>query len=420
MRTVVIGGGLTGLSAAYGLSDYDVILLEKEKDLGGLAGSYALHGSFIEKYYHHIFTGDACIQKLLKELGLLEKLEWRTGTTGYYIGGKIYRLNTPREILRFKHLSLLDKALLAKAVLHARRLKDPASFDDVPAAKWVLEKTNSSVYENFFEPLFKGKFGTSENISAAWLLSRIKLRSNRSLKGERLGYLRGGFQQLIEKMAEEIESRGCQLRTSCRVRDIHIANNKVEGVETDEGAVTCDNVIVTTPSLSKALSIDTIRYQGTICALFGMEKSLMKDLYWLNIKENVPFGAIIEHTNLIPRADYGENVFYVVSYVQDGDGTWSKSDKELVDLYLEGIARMFHDFHREDVRWWKVARNRFTAPIYELGYKHKILPYSAHVDGLYLAGMFSAPNYPERSMEGSIRAGFECAKEVMKGKSYRI
>jgi len=423
MRTVVIGGGLAGLSAAYFLSAYDgeVILLEEEKDLGGLAGSYAQGGYFIEKFYHHIFSSDVFIQQIIKELGLTEKLEWRTASIGYYMDCKIHRLNTPLEILRFDQLSFFDKVLLVKAVLSARRLKDPFAFDDVPATRWVIEKTNRSVYENFFEPLFKGKFGEYENISAAWLLSRIKLRSNRTLKGERLGYLRGGFQQLIDKMAEKIESQGCEMRRGCEVTRLVIANNKVEGVETTEGFLASDNVIITTPSLSKALSIDRIRYQCTICALFGLERSLMDGIYWLNIKAGVPFGAIIEHTNLLPRADYGESLFYVVSYVQEEDELWKKSDKEIVDLYLEGIEKLIHDFHREEVKWWELTKARFTAPVYELGYKNKIIPYSSHVEGLYLAGMFSSPNYPERSMDGSLRAGFECAREVMKkGKRERV
>ncbi len=52
-------------------------------------------------------------------------------STGYYIDGKIHRLNTPLEILRFERLSFFDKVLLAKAVLGARRLKDPLVFDDL-------------------------------------------------------------------------------------------------------------------------------------------------------------------------------------------------------------------------------------------------------------------------------------------------
>ena len=422
MRTIVIGGGLTGLSAAYFLCTHrehrdseEVILVEEEENLGGLANSYARGGYSIEKFYHHIFSDDVIIQQLIRELGLLEKLEWRIGTTGYYINGKIHRLNTPLEILKFDYLSFFDKVLLAKAVLSARRLKDPLVFDEFPATKWVIEKTNRSVYENFFEPLFKSKFGSYNSISAAWLLSRIKLRSNRTFKGERLGYLRGGFQQLVDKMAEKIESQGCELRTRCEVKELAIENNKVVGVNTSEGFIASDSVIVTTPSLTKTLSISNIKYQNTICALFGTERSLMDGIYWLNIKAEVPFGAIIEHTNFVPRADYGENLVYVVSYVHDEkDQIWKRSDEEVIDLYLDGIAKIFPEFRREDVKWCGLTKKKYTAPVYELGYKNKILPYSSHIAGLYLAGMFSSPNYPERSMNGAIQAGFECAEEVIK------
>ncbi len=34
-------------------------------------------------------------------------------------------------------------------------------------------------------------------------------------------------------------------------------------------------------------------------------------------------------------------------------------------------------------------------------------------DGLYLAGMFSEANYPEHSMNGSVRAGYEASGAVV-------
>ena len=60
-----------------------------------------------------------------------------------------------------------------------------------------------------------------------------------------------------------------------------------------------------------------ISYQGTACALFGLKEKIMDDIYWLNIKEDVPFGAVIEHTNFIPESDYGERLMYVTTYFQD-------------------------------------------------------------------------------------------------------
>ena len=49
-----------------------------------------------------------------------------------------------------------------------------------------------------------------------------------------------------------------------------------------------------------------------------------------------------------------------------------------------------------------------AGPVYTTGYRSLIPEYERN--GLYMAGMFSKVNYPERSMEGSIRAGNEVAE----------
>lgn len=54
----------------------------------------------------------------------------------------------------------------------------------------------------------------------------------------------------------------------------------------------------------KQLGLDlNIKYQGTACIPFGLKEKTMKNIYWLNIKGDMPFGAVIEHTNFIPVSD---------------------------------------------------------------------------------------------------------------------
>lgn len=157
-----------------------------------------------------------------------------------------------------------------------------------------------------------------------------------------------------------------------------------------------------------------IKYQGTACALFALKERLMDGIYWLNIKADVPFGAVIEHTNFAPFDDYGEHLVYVTSYFQSlNNPLWKMSEEEVITLYLSGLKKLFPSFDERTIKWWKLTRDIDTAPIFETGFKNKVLPYKTKIKGLYLAGMFSPPNYPERSMNGSIKAGFECAEEVL-------
>ena len=66
----VVGGGFTGLTAAYYLlkKGHKVTIFEKGNSLGGLAGGFRINGNNLEKAYHHIFKTDKDIISLSEEL----------------------------------------------------------------------------------------------------------------------------------------------------------------------------------------------------------------------------------------------------------------------------------------------------------------------------------------------------------------
>lgn len=433
MKIIIIGSGVAGLSAGYRLCKANEILIfEKDEEIGGMAASYRQKGTgkkySIEKYYHHIFRSDSELLGLISELGLEDQMLWLKGKNAYFVEGKNYPMNTPSEILRFDPLSFTDLVKLGLLVLRIRLINDTTSYDRIKAKDWILDTAGKSVYENFFAPLMKSKFGEkAENVSAAWLIGRVKIRSDRGKEGEKLGYMRGGFNSLIEALAREITAQGGRIMQNKAITEIVIKDNAVQGVVADGEFIPCDAVISTVePRVLDTLTkgklgtlqetLRNIRYQGTACALIGLKKGLMKDgNYWLNIKADVPFGAVIEHTNFMPFEDYGEHLVYVTSYFQDeNDILWIKKEEEVLDAYMKGLEKMFPDFKRTDINWAKLFRRMDTAPVYEQGYIQKVLPFATDISGLYLAGMFSSTNYPERSMNGSVKAGFESANFFMK------
>lgn len=77
---------------------------------------------------------------------------------------------------------------------------------------------------------------------------------------------------------------------------------------------------------------------------------------------------------------------------------------------------MYSDFKKrfnipeEEIHWHELTVDPWAGPIYLTGSRKTIPPYQK--SGLYLAGMFSETNYPERSIDGSIRAGFEVAQQI--------
>jgi protoporphyrinogen oxidase len=400
MRIGIIGGGLTGLVAAHALAqDHEITLFEKMPYPGGCLSSYHINDYWIERYYHHCFSSDTALFSLLKELGIIGNLEWKTGSTGYFTKNTIYPLTTPLQILRYPELSFFDKARLAWLTLTAKNA-DLTPLDDIPADQFIIENLGLNIYTSFFEPLLKSKFGDRrKEVSAAWLISRIAIRSNRGVEGERLGYLSGGFHTLIEALTSSITSNGGKILLQTPVTSLMQENSGWNINATHQ-----DAVISTVPPQELERyggpALPHIPYQGAACLTLAMNRQVTEGIYWLNMKDPAPYGAVVTHTNFIPFKNYGEHLVYLASYFT-GTLPPRLDERMLADFCSRFSVRP------DEITWHRMAVDPYAGPVYTTGYRSLIPRYEQK--GLFMAGMFSQTNYPERSMEGSIQAGFEVA-----------
>jgi len=426
----IVGGGIAGLATAHRLQSHghDFHVFEAADQIGGLAATYDTAGDPIESFYHHLSKSEETIVELATELGLGDAVEWRIGKNAYYVDGVVHPMDTAWQILAYPHLSVYDKFRLGMLTLgidvrggrpSRTTYDDFTDFEDVGIEEFLLEHTTRAVFENFFFPLLEAKFGDRwDEVSAAWLLGRIQFRGERNLlKGEILGYLDGGFGRLLDGLVESVGSE--HITTGVRVEDIATSDGAVETLAvTDEDqrtAVDVDSVVVATmPNVLEALTgyRCEIDFQGTVCSVISVDESVT-DTYWLNIADEAPFGVFIEHTNFIPTERYGgEHLLYAASYIQSLDSElWQMEDERIEQLWLDGIEDLFPQFDSDSLNWIETARNPRTAPVYERGYLDMVIPYELRgvADGLYYAGMASRAQYPERSLNGGIEAGFACA-----------
>ena len=130
-KILIIGGGLTGLTAALRLSAdprFSVTLVEASHQLGGLAAGFPLGGTSLEQTYHHLFLTDTHILDLVQELGLQDKLIWCDSSVGIFRAGKIHAFKTPLDLLRFPPCSLLGRVRTGLAALYLKHQKTGAGW----------------------------------------------------------------------------------------------------------------------------------------------------------------------------------------------------------------------------------------------------------------------------------------------------
>ena len=424
---VVIGAGFCGLAAAYELGRRGIraTVLEQDSEVGGLAGSFEVNGVQIEKFYHHWFSHDWQITKLVEELGKSDRVLLRSTRTGMYYANNFFRLSTPLDLFRFSALPFGDRVRLGLLALRVGRIRDWRSLEDRTATDWLREMGGERVYRVVWEPLLRGKFGdAAEDVAAVWIWNKLKLRGgSRGRSGkEQLAYYRGGFAALVEELVDAISIQGGVVKKGAQVTQLQVDSHRVRAVDCIQGTVSADAVIATPalPIIADLVKphlpgeyverLRKIRYLANICVILELDCSL-SDIYWLNVNDpSFPFVAVIEHTNFEPVSTYGNrHVVYLSKYLPEEDSVFRMPDDAMVEFTLKHLRKMFPDLESDRVLDAHVWRARYAQPIVERGYRKMIPDSRTGLENFFLATM--AQVYPEdRGTNYAVQLGREVAR----------
>jgi protoporphyrinogen oxidase len=265
MNIAIIGGGITGLTAAYELSKngHTVTVYEKEETLGGLASGFrpaSTRGEStrggpaspaggwdwsLEKSYHHFFTNDKACIGLVKELGLSGKLITKRPVTANLLptsflsssgltrgsvrtsraktdsrfrgndNNKIAQLDSPLHLLQFPGLSMTDKLRTGALVAFCKIYPFWQTLEGITAKQFFTNIGGKKAWEIIWEPLMTGKFSHYDNtIAASWLWARVRKRTSS------LCYIEGGFATLVDALEQAITKNGGIINTKTAIDTI--------------------------------------------------------------------------------------------------------------------------------------------------------------------------------------------------------
>ncbi|MFC4542993.1 FAD-dependent oxidoreductase [Halosolutus amylolyticus] len=430
----VVGGTCSGLAAAARLAErgHDVRVVDASDEIGGLARTAVTNGDPIETVPVSLSRPEddrAC--DLLADLGLDAGLEWHPTRSGRYVDGTVHPIDAPWEFLALPDLSFGDTARLAaltsgvdgsglpRSLPERGAYDDHAAFAGVPAREFLHTHASSRVYDRFVEPVLAARFGShAPDVSAAWVLDHLRADRETTRFGRPIrGYLAGSAARLVDALVETIGPE--RIHTNARVTEVAVGD-AVESITVDRAGESgtetwaVDAVVIATgPAPLAELTGHgcSLPMQTRTCVRVATTTALT-DLYRVTMDADAPFDELVAHTALVPADRYDGHHQY---YLLDG-GTAAARDRSTGAIerrWIEALAERFAAFDPNDLRTVETAR--FRQPVYEASYRTSLVPIDLAddvADGVYYAGIASAPHYPERRLGGAIDAGVACADRL--------
>lgn len=421
-RIAVLGAGPMGLSVAYQLArdGHQPIVFEADDRVGGMTAAFDFSGLTIERYYHFHCISDHAFLTILAELGIADKMRWIETKMGYWYQERLQPWGNPLALLKFRGLSLVAKFRYGLHAFLCTKRNDWKPLDHVEATGWINRWVGKEAYEVLWRRLFDYKFyDYTNNLSAAWIWSRIRRigRSRYSLFREKLGYLEGGSETLLQAMRANIEAHGGEIHLKSPVSRVVIKDGKVQGVEVAGKVETFDKVISTiplpyVPKLMPDLPADILeRFQvvkniAVVCLIIKLRKALTEN-FWLNINDpDMDIPGLVEYTNLRPL---DQHIVYIPFYMPGEHPKFADPDQVFLDKVRRYLKRINPAINDEDFIDLRASRYRYAQPICDPGYLDKLPPVALPVKGLWVAD--TSYYYPEdRGISESIEFGRNMAR----------
>ncbi|GAB4304597.1 MAG: FAD-dependent oxidoreductase [Myxococcota bacterium] len=443
---IIIGGGITGLTAGVGLSGEGrrVALIEAEAHLGGRAASYIDEetGVTVDIGPHIFFSEYPNMLKLLSILGTEDRVVWQKGSIArvFLRHNKFIEYTPDKRLpppLHFLPLIFGDNTLSFSSKLsHIRAIKrimeltegDVAELDKVDAETWLVEMGVDEEARNGFWNFASMAIMNVplERASAGALMRFVHRIVGRN--DYTIGFASGGLSNLFAPgAAERIERGGGMVIVGSAVKRIEIKGGVFHKVVTESGDDYFAPICISTiplPYLSAVLPPELTAIGGEFDYLSSFEPSPYKSVYiWFDRKiTDMQFWArwlgddylnldFYDISNI--NADLegcGSIVTSNIIYSRRVDGY---SDEKIVERTIKEIADTIPAVNGAEVEHWRVHNIPMAIHCPYPGTEVLRPGIETGIGGLFIAGDFSRTALPT-SMESAARAGWMAAEKALK------
>ncbi len=414
-RTVVIGAGPAGLTAAYLLAKqgHSVTVLEGDDVVGGISRTAQYKGFRFDIGGHRFFTKIAPVESLWHEILGSEFISVPRMSRIHYRGKYFdYPLKAANAL---GGLGLWQTFLIMLSYLKARLW--PSKVEE-NFEQWVSNRFGKRLYQIFFKTYTEKVWGIPcTEIRAEWAAQRIQGLSlakailsatqlnKRSTKIKSLinefQYPRLGPGQMWEMCRDRIVEMGNEVHMQHYVDAIETENGRVVAVRarTPEGMkrFPCDHVINTMPVRTLVQSLtpaptaavrqaaNGLKYRDFLVVALMLEKQALFPDNWIYIHTpGVKVGRIQNFNNwsaaMVPVP--GMTCLGMEYFCFEGDGLWESKDEDLIAQAARELEELGLGATRAMVKDGAVIRMPKAYPIYDSKYRDCLDTVISSLDGI--------------------------------------
>ena len=452
-KTIIIGGGPAGLTAAYMLAKTGtpVVVLEADPQyVGGISRTAQYKGFRFDIGGHRFFSKSQEVEDLWTEI-LPDDMLVRPRSSRICYNGKFFSYPLkPAEA--FLKLGPVESIRCGLSYLWARffPVKEPRNFEE-----WVTNKFGRRLFGIFFKTYTEKVWGMPcTEISADWAAQRIKGLSlakavlsalwpaRLAAKGEVIKTLINSFRyprlgpgMMWEACAEKIRALGGEVRlgqrvTGCRYDESGwtVSTRSASG-ETAE--LTGAHVVSTAPirelaeylspglAAPAAAAAAALKYRDFLTVVLILEERHAFTDNWIYVHDStVRVGRIQNFKSWSPEmvpdpalACYGLEYFCFA-----GDELWTLPDEELIALGKQELVRLGLG-KADDIRDGCVVRQPKAYPVYDDHYAQHVRAVRDELEArfptLHLVGRNGMHKY--NNQDHSMMTAMLCAKNILAG-----
>ncbi len=448
-KVAIVGAGPAGLTAAYLLckAKHKVVVFEKDPTyVGGISRTESYKGYHFDIGGHRFFSKSRQVEDFWTEILGNDMLERPRSSRIFY--NKKFFSYPLKAMEALQKLGIIESGLCVASYLKAKLspVKNPQNFED-----WVTNQFGKRLFNIFFKTYTEKVWGIPcKEISADWAAQRIKgLSLSSAIKNalikpkntskdnviktliDTFRYPKYGPGMMWEVCTKKIKEMGGEVRMNTPVTGLNYGDKWYVQLRDAYEETGFDYVISSAPikdiipNIYPALSAKGIKasqqlaYRDFITVVLILkDKNLFQD-NWIYIHDpSVKVGRVQNFKSWSPYMvpDASMACYGLEYFCFEGDGMWTSSDKDLIELGKKELEQIGLGKATEVTDGY-VVRQPKAYPVYNNTYKDNIEIVRNSLKsypGLYLVGRNGMHKY--NNQDHSMMTAMLASENINAGK----